>query len=49
MPIQSKKPFLIIQSMLYSCNEETPKHQMMIFPFFSVAISEGLNLSEKEK
>lgn len=28
LPVQSKKPFLIISSMLYLCNEVTPGHQI---------------------
>ena len=28
IPVQSKKPFLIISSMVYVCNEGTPNHQI---------------------
>lgn len=28
LPVQSKKPFLIISCMLYLCNEVTPRHQI---------------------
>jgi hypothetical protein len=28
IPVQSKKPFLIISSMVYLCNEVTPNHQI---------------------
>ena len=28
LPVQSKKPFLIITSMIYLCNEVTPNHQI---------------------
>ena len=27
-PVQSKKPFLIISTMVYLCNEVTPNHQI---------------------
>jgi abortive infection bacteriophage resistance protein len=28
LPVQSKKPFLIITTMIYVCNEVTPNHQI---------------------